>query len=92
MSPLITQFGPFVLIFIVFYFLLIRPQQKRQRTRQSMLSAVKVNDKIVTIGGLHGTVTALDDATVTIKVGDNQKLVFERSAISSVKQVAAEEA
>ncbi|MGZ4031630.1 MAG: preprotein translocase subunit YajC [Tumebacillaceae bacterium] len=89
MSGTLAQIGPFILIFVVFYFLLIRPQQKKQRQRQSMLGQVKVNDKIITIGGLHGTVTALDDTTVTLKVGDNTKMVFERSAISTVKPAEA---
>jgi preprotein translocase subunit YajC len=85
---MLTQIGPFILIFVVFYFLLIRPQQKKQRERTSMLGQVKVNDKIVTIGGLHGTVVGLEDTTVTVKVSDNTKLVFERSAISQVKPAA----
>lgn len=81
------QLGPFILIFIVFYFLLIRPQQKKQKARAGMLNALQVNDKVVTIGGLHGTVISLDDRLVTIKVSDNNtKLVFERSAINTINR------
>lgn len=81
------QLGPFILIFIVFYFLLIRPQQKKQKERSGMLNALQVNDKVVTIGGLHGTVISLDDRQVTLKVSDNNtKLVFERSAINTIKR------
>ncbi|GIP20809.1 MULTISPECIES: preprotein translocase subunit YajC [Paenibacillus] len=82
---------PFVLMFVVFYFLLIRPQKKKQQTRNTMLSALKKGDKIVTIGGLHGTITELTNDTVVLKVNDVTKLTFERSAIShSIATSAAE--
>lgn len=73
---------PFVLMFVVFYFLLIRPQKKKQQTRNTMLSALKKGDRIVTIGGLHGTITEITNDTVVLKVNDVTKLTFERSAIS----------
>lgn len=76
---------PFILMFAIFYFLLIRPQQKRTRERNSMLSAVKKGDHVVTIGGMHGTVTELDDETITLKVSENTRIKFERSAIGNVK-------
>jgi len=85
MEGLITQVGPLLLIFAVFYFLIIRPQQKRQRERSSMLNAIQKNDKVVTIGGLHGTVVDLDDNTITLQVNDTTKLVFERHAVNTVK-------
>jgi preprotein translocase subunit YajC len=81
----LAQILPFLIVFVFFYFLLIRPQQKRQKERMNMLNALKKNDKVVTIGGLHGTVDALDDNTVTLRVADNTKLTFERSAIASVR-------
>lgn len=83
---------PFVLMFVVFYFLLIRPQQKRTKERKSMLGALKKGDDIVTIGGLHGTVTEINEDTATIRVADNTKLKFERSAIASVRTAAQAEA
>ncbi|RAL27102.1 preprotein translocase subunit YajC [Thermoflavimicrobium daqui] len=73
-----------VLIIVVFYFFLIRPQQKRQKQRNMMLSQLKKGDKVVTIGGLHGSIVDLTDEKVTLKVSDNTRLVFERSAINSV--------
>lgn len=85
MDGLITQVGPLLLIFAVFYFLIIRPQQKRQRERSSMLGAIKKNDKVVTIGGLHGTVVELDDNTITLQVNESTQLVFERHAVNTVK-------
>lgn len=73
-----------VLMFAIFYFLLIRPQQKRQKQRNAMLNALKKGDKIVTIGGLHGQIVELAEDTATVKVSDSTRLVFERSAINTV--------
>lgn len=73
---------PFVLMFVIFYFLLIRPQQKKQKTRNAMLSALKKGDKVVTIGGLHGTIVEITDDVVVLKVNDVTKLTFDRSSIS----------
>lgn len=79
---------PFVLMFVVFYFLLIRPQQKKQKQRNQMLHQLKKGDKIVTIGGLHGTIVELTDDTAVLRVNDTTKLTFDRSAISTVSQSA----
>lgn len=75
-----------VSIFAIFYFLLIRPQRKKEKDRQAMIDAVKKGDKITTIGGIRGTVTNIDNdkGTVTVKVDDNCKLKFTKSAVSSV--------
>ncbi|WP_338555295.1 preprotein translocase subunit YajC [Paenibacillus sp. KS-LC4] len=75
---------PILLMFAVFYFLLIRPQQKKQKQRTALLSQLKKGDKISTIGGMHGTIAELTDDTVVLRVNDTVKLTFERSAISSV--------
>jgi preprotein translocase subunit YajC len=74
----------FALIIGIFYFLILRPQQKRQKERQKMLDAVKKGDKIITGSGLHGTVAGLDEKTVLIQVADNVKMKFDRSAIGSI--------
>jgi preprotein translocase subunit YajC len=81
---MLAQILPFLLIFVVFYFLLIRPQQKRQRERANMLNELKQGDKVITIGGMHGTIVALDDKTITLRVNENTSIVFERSAVNSV--------
>ncbi|NMM51778.1 preprotein translocase subunit YajC [Paenibacillus aquistagni] len=78
---------PFVLMFAVFYFLLIRPQQKKQKQRNSMLGQLKKGDKVVTIGGLHGTILEITDDTVVLRVNDVTKMTFDRSAISHVSSV-----
>ncbi|MFT8319919.1 MAG: preprotein translocase subunit YajC [Bacillus sp. (in: firmicutes)] len=75
---------PFILMFVLFYFLLIRPQQKRQKAVRQMQSDLKKGDKVVTIGGLHGTVDAIDDGTVVIKCGDGSRLTFDRNAVRDV--------
>lgn len=75
---------PFVLMFAVFYFLLIRPQQKKQKSRNLMLSQLKKGDKVTTIGGIHGTIVEITDDTVVLRVNDTMKITFERSAINNV--------
>jgi preprotein translocase subunit YajC len=82
---------PFLLIILVFYFLILRPQQKRQKERQKMLDAVKRGDKVIVSGGIHGLVEGLDDKTVLVKIADNTKVKVERSAISSIVGITPEE-
>lgn len=84
----LVSFIPLVLIFIVFYFFMIRPQQKKQKERESLLDNIKRGDRIVTIGGIHGTVAGIesDKKTVLIQVADNVKLKFERSAIANIEK------
>lgn len=88
-ANLLAQFGPIVVIFGALYFLFIRPQQKRQKERQALLGSLGKGDKIVTIGGLHGTIVDLDSDTVSVRVAENVKLVFDRSAVSSVRDKAS---
>jgi preprotein translocase subunit YajC len=76
--------APIILFFVIFYFILIRPQQKRQKQVREMQSNLKKDDKIVTIGGLHGIVHALDEDTVVIRSEDGTKLKFDRNAIRDV--------
>ncbi|EIT85316.1 preprotein translocase subunit YajC [Fictibacillus macauensis ZFHKF-1] len=77
-----------VAMFVVFYFLLIRPQQKRQKAVQTMQGGLKKGDQIVTIGGLHGTIDMIDENTAVIRSKDGAKLTFERNAIREVRQSA----
>ena len=74
-----------VLLIVIFYFFLIRPQNKKQKETEKMLNALKKGDKVVTIGGIHGVVSSLKDKTVIVKVDDNTKIEFSRSAISGVE-------
>jgi preprotein translocase subunit YajC len=77
---------PFIIIFAVLYFLILRPQSKKQKERQKLLEALQKGDKVVTIGGVHGKIMGFkdDDKTVIIKVDDNVKLDVDRTAISNV--------
>lgn len=82
---------PMALIFVVFYFMLIRPQRKKDKKVKEMLSALKVSDRVCTIGGIYGTIVSIKDDTFTISVGqDNVKLVFARWAIRNVEEVSVE--
>ena len=82
---------PMILIFVVFYFMLIRPQRKKEKKVQEMLNALKVGDRVSTIGGIYGTITAIKDDTLELSVGrDNVKLMFARWAIRQVEDVAIE--
>jgi preprotein translocase subunit YajC len=85
------QFVPFIAIIGIFYFLIIRPQNKKQKETQRMLGALKKGDKVVTIGGIHGVIQNVRDHSVILKVDDDVKLEFNRSAISSVESAAKEE-
>jgi preprotein translocase subunit YajC len=83
-SALLTQVVFFAAIFGIFYFLLIRPQQRQKRERERMLAAVKKGDRVVTASGLHGTVMGLGEHTVTLRVDNQVKLEFDRSAIGRI--------
>jgi preprotein translocase subunit YajC len=71
-------------IFAIFYFMIIRPQQKRQKEHKSMLEALQKGDKVIMSSGIHGTVAGLEEKTLLVDVGNNVKVKFERSAIASV--------
>jgi preprotein translocase subunit YajC len=77
-----AQFLPLVLIFIVFYFLLIRPQQKKAKEHQSYLANLKKGDKVITGGGIHGAITGLTDTVVTLEIAENVRIKVSRSAIA----------
>lgn len=80
----LISLSPIILMFVIFYFLLIRPQQKRQKQVKEMQANIQKGDDIVTIGGLHGTVDAIDEEIVVINCGTS-KLTFDRAAIREVK-------
>jgi preprotein translocase subunit YajC len=90
-SSFITSIIPFAAIILIFYFLIIRPQNKKRKDTEKMLSALKKGDKIVTIGGIHRTVQSVRESTVLVKVDDSVKIEFLRSAVSSVVTASKEE-
>ncbi len=86
-NPLI-QIVPLVLIFIVFYFFMIRPQQKKQKDREKVLDSLKRGDKVITIGGIHGVVAGIDTEkkTVLVQVNDSTKITFDRTAVANIEK------
>jgi preprotein translocase subunit YajC len=81
---MMTTFVTFGLVILIFYFLIIRPQNKKQKETQKMLGALKKGDKVISIGGIRGTVVSVKDQVVVVKVDDDTKLEFTKSAISTV--------
>ena len=84
MSAAIVNLLPIILFFVIFYLLLIRPQQKRQRAIQQMQANLKKGDKIITIGGLHGIIDSVNEDKVVIRAGDGTRLTYDRSAVREV--------
>ncbi len=90
-AALATTFLPLILIFVVFWFMLIRPQRKKDKQVKEMLNNLKAGDRICTIGGIYGTITGLKDDTITLSVGkDNLSMVVARWAIRSVEELTIE--
>lgn len=81
----LLTFLPVIFIFVIFYFFLIRPQNKKQKETEKMINALKKGDKVITIGGIHGVVSSVKEKTIIVKVDDNCKIEFNRTAISSVE-------
>jgi len=81
---LISTLIMFGAIFLIFYFMIIRPQQKRAKERDKLLSNLEKGDRVVTNGGIHGTIAGLEEKTALLNIGDNVKITIERSAITSV--------
>ena len=86
----LMTFLPFIGIIAIFYFLIIRPQNKKQKETQKMLSTLKKGDRIITIGGIHGTIQSVKEQTVIVKVDENTKIEFNRGAVSGIEAAAKE--
>lgn len=84
-SSSIASFLPFILIFVVMYFLIIRPQSKKQKTMKAMLANLSKGDAIVTAGGIHGVIVDVKEKTIIVKIDSNIKIEFEKASISTVK-------
>ena len=81
-----TSLIPIILMFVIFYFLLIRPQQKKAKEHREMISHLRKGDRIVTSGGLHGRVTAVGEATLTVEIADKVRVKVARGNVSQVVQ------
>ncbi|HIL56065.1 MAG TPA: preprotein translocase subunit YajC [Verrucomicrobia bacterium] len=80
----LTSFLPLILIFVIFYFLLIRPQKQKQKKLRSQVEAMKIGDKVITAGGIHGLVTSVKKQSISVKVDNNVKIEFEKGSIATV--------
>jgi preprotein translocase subunit YajC len=90
-GSMISTLVTFGLVFVIFYFLIIRPQNKKQKETRKMIEAVKKGDKVITAGGIHATVYTVKEKTVILKVDDNTKMEFSKSAIASVELKGGDE-
>ena len=84
-SPLVQLF-PLALIFIIFYFLLIRPQKQKEREHQKMIEGVNKNDEIVTLSGIHGTIVNVKEKTLILRIDENVKMEIEKSSVAYIKK------
>jgi len=82
----IASFMPLIILLVIFYFLLIRPQQKRAKNHRTMVSNLKQGDRIVTSGGIHGSISSLDETTVTLEIAEKVKMKISRGNVAIVLQ------
>ena len=82
----IINLVPLILIFAIFYFMLIRPQRKKEKEHQNMLKNINKNDEIVTTGGIHGTVVNVKEKTITLRIDENVKIEIERNCVAFIKK------
>lgn len=83
---------PLILIFVIFYFMLIRPQKQREKEHQKMLSSLNKNDEVVTTGGIHGTIVNVKDKTLILRIDDNVKIEIEKNCVAFKKKDEGKEA
>jgi len=89
-NPVVNMLIPLVVVYIIFYFVLFRPQKKAQKEREDMINSLKKNDEIVTTGGIHGTIVNVKEKTFVLRVDDDTKLEIDKSAIGYLKRKATE--
>ena len=82
-SP-ILQFLPLLVLFVIFYFMLIRPQQKKQKEHADLIAKLDKNDEVITVGGVHATVISVGDKTAILRIADNVKIEIEKTSITQV--------
>ena len=84
-NPIVSLF-PLILIFVIFYFLLIRPQRAKEKEHQKMLQNLNKNDEVVTSAGIHGTVVNVKDKSVILRIDDNVKIELEKNSVAYIKK------
>lgn len=85
---LLTMFGPLVIIFVIFYFLLIRPQKTQQKKLQQMVNAMRKGDAVITRAGIHGKIAGVNDTSVTVEIAENVRVKMTKDAIVHVTAAA----
>jgi len=80
----LAAFVPIILMFVIFYFLLIRPQQKKAKQHQEMIANLKKGDRVITSGGIHGLITAIDENTVTLEVAEKVRIKVTRGSLAGL--------
>jgi len=85
-----TGFIPLILMFVIFYFLLIRPQQKKTKQHREMISGLKKGDRIITSGGIHGRITGIDETTLTVEISDRVRVKVARSNVGGKIETATQ--
>ncbi len=85
-SNVIVQLFPLLFIFGIFYFLIIRPQMKKQKEHAAMINELKKNDEVVTSGGIHGTIINIKEKTFVVRVDENAKIEVDKTSVSYVKK------
>lgn len=83
-----SAFIPLILMFVIFYFLLIRPQQKKQKQHRAMIENLKKGDRIITGGGIHGRITNVDENVLTVEIADQVKIKLNRGNVTALLQTA----
>lgn len=83
-SSTFLQFLPIIIVFVVFYLIVIRPARKQQKQKEAMIAALKKGDRVVTSGGIHGTVAGVEDQTVLLKIAENVKIRVTKSAVAGL--------
>ena len=86
MAVTLANFGPIIIMLLIFYFLLYRPQKKAQKERQEMLDSLKVGSRVITIGGIYGKIVSLTDEIVTLKIAEKVEVEIARNAINGVAE------
>lgn len=84
--PTLVTLMPIILIFFIFYVFIIRPQRQKQLEHEKMIRALKKNDEVITIGGIHGTIINVKDNTIILRIADNVKVEIQKNAIAGLKK------
>jgi len=86
LNQLFTLAFPFLIVIVVFYFLIWRPQSQEQKKRKAMLDNLKKGDKVVTVGGIHGTITLIKKDFIVVKISDKVEIEMDRAGVASVQE------